>query len=405
MIHIVDERHLVLTDTRLLAAIELRHALGIVDLATDLIGEVGVEIEPLVVAAQVEATSVVGHDLANVGNVGIINRARAVEVLEAQHAGEGSLSVGTWEARVGVTGAGDGGRDVGDALLEDVLAIDDVEIIDGIETDAFRLETLHNAHRHILGQHEVVAWHLTGTEGARTVINVLVLGQLVNVVVVEVVGQREIEVEVLGVDEQCIESQLEALVGGLAHVAHLIDVARRSVDLGTHQEVLGGVPINVQRTIEAIEEAEIKTDVAADGGLPLQRRVGLHAGGGINVDGLAIPRGSRDLPSLIPERGVDVVSTRSSVRETKLEVVEPILGILQEGFITDTPSEGCSGESGPMIIGGELRRTVGTERGSKQIATQKRIVDSAEPRHSGFWHTDVVGVIVLGGMILGVTHL
>ena len=51
----------------------------------------------------------VSHDFANVGNVGVVNYARTVEVLQTEHTWECRLSIGTWEALVRIAGASDGG--------------------------------------------------------------------------------------------------------------------------------------------------------------------------------------------------------------------------------------------------------------------------------------------------------
>ena len=46
------------------------------------------------------------------------------------------------------------------------------------------------------------------------------------------------------------------------------------------EKILCGVPVEFDATCDAlVEETEVNTDVAGDGGLPSKVRVGKHAGG------------------------------------------------------------------------------------------------------------------------------
>ena len=108
-----------------------------------------------------------------------------------------------------------------------------------------------------------------------------------------------------------------------------------------HEDVLGGVPVGLEATTElTVPEAVVDTEVTADGGLPLQVGVGedltWREGHGTLV---AVP-GHLGYPVLFPERGVDIVVTRCTVRETQLQVVEPATCALHERLVAKTPTEG-----------------------------------------------------------------
>ena len=95
--------------------------------------------------------------------------------------------------------------------------------------------------------------------------------QLVHVVHVIVVGQVGTQIEVLAADDLIVQSKFDTLVGGLTYILVLIDITGGVVDRHFHQNVFGGVPVEVEATTElATPHTEVETEVAGNGGLPHQ---------------------------------------------------------------------------------------------------------------------------------------
>ena len=72
-----------------------------------------------------------------------------------------------------------------------------------------------------------------------------VVEEFVYIVVVEVVGHAECQAPVLLVDDVVAQGKLDTLVRGLTYVLELVGVTCRSIDRNHHQDVLGGVPVEV----------------------------------------------------------------------------------------------------------------------------------------------------------------
>ena len=72
-----------------------------------------------------------------------------------------------------------------------------------------------------------------------------VVEEFVYIVVVEVVGHAECQAPVLLVDDVVAQGKLDTLVGSLTYVLELVGATCRSVDRNHHQDVLGGVPVEV----------------------------------------------------------------------------------------------------------------------------------------------------------------
>ena len=206
------------------------------------------------------------------------------------------------------------------------------------------------------------------------------LGELVNVVLVEVDVASEGESPVPCLDKDGVQGDLDTLVGGLS------DVGVGAAETGdgrqghVHEEVLGTVPVEVEGTGEAsVEHAEVNTEVACDGGLPLEVGVGHGGADGVGAvllvgDGVVA---AACLPGLGPEVGVDAVVTDGTVGEADLEVVQPAY-ILEEGLLTGTPCEGGGGEVTPAVGRGELAGTVSAEGDGEEVAVEQGVVEPSE---------------------------
>ena len=95
--------------------------------------------------------------------------------------------------------------------------------------------------------------------------------QLINLVLVIRYVEVEVQTEVFLVYDYGIERQLNTLVRGLAEVLELVRVTCVGWNDTLHQEVLGGIPVEVQCTAEAtIEETVVDTEVTGHCGFPLQ---------------------------------------------------------------------------------------------------------------------------------------
>ena len=69
--------------------------------------------------------------------------------------------------------------------------------------------------------------------------------QLANLALVVRYVEVEVQTEVLLVYDYCIERQLYTLVRGLTEVLELVSVTGVGRDNALHQEVLGGIPVEV----------------------------------------------------------------------------------------------------------------------------------------------------------------
>ena len=82
-------------------------------------------------------------------------------------------------------------------------------------------------------------------------------------------GQTAREYVVLALDDVAADAQLDTLVGHLTDVPHLAGIAHRQQVLLVEQ-VAGGVPVNLGRDGQSsVEQRDVGSQVAGDGGLPL----------------------------------------------------------------------------------------------------------------------------------------
>ena len=155
------------------------------------------------------------------------------------------------------------------------------------------------------------------------------------------------------------EGSLEAAVLSLAEIAILIVVTGTSHREGDEQ-ILGGVAVVFKRTVEcAAEERPVESDVAGDGCLPLQVRVGHIVGGSQRVVEAVDPgtlAGAGIIGTVLLNelsRG-DVVVAGSTVAKTQFQVVEPLLCAFHKRLGGDTPGQGSGGEVSPAVVLAEL---------------------------------------------------
>ena len=95
--------------------------------------------------------------------------------------------------------------------------------------------------------------------------------QFANLVLVVRYVEVEVQTKVFLVYDYSIERQLNTLVRGLTEVLELVRVTCVGWNDTLHQEVLGGIPVEVQCTAEAtIEETVVDTEVTGHCGFPLQ---------------------------------------------------------------------------------------------------------------------------------------
>ena len=161
-----------------------------------------------------------------------------------------------------------------------------------------------------------------------------------DLVLVEADVRVEAQSEVRLVYGDIVHGRLEAAVLRLSHVAVLRVVARsrrREFD----EKVLCRVPVVLERTVEAsAQEGVVDAEVARDGRFPLQVRVrhGLRrcpvGRGGVQ------PSGGAGAPGLHEQSCRDVVVACGTIAEAELQVVEPALRALHEGFGGNTPGKG-----------------------------------------------------------------
>ena len=86
--------------------------------------------------------------------------------------------------------------------------------------------------------------------------------QLIDIVLVVVDGRTEAKVEILGTDNLIIQGEFDTFVGGLADILVLITETGGGITRHTHQDILGGVPVEVEGTTQfTVPETEVETDV------------------------------------------------------------------------------------------------------------------------------------------------
>ena len=228
-----------------------------------------------------------GHGVADDGGIVGIHHAVAVGIGKFHHAGEGLLSVGQ---RVGAVILAHADGVVRHAGLQRPHAVGHREVVNRVEAGA--LHALHQSDGLAFLHHVVVGGHAHGRAPVGVCRGYHLVLQLVHLVLVVVVGQPEAEAPVFLAHDVIVQRQLDASVRGACDVLHLVAEARRGVAGHEHQHVLRGVVVEVEATVQlAVPEAEVETDVARDGGLPLQVGVAQGLAGLVDGDALAVDGG------------------------------------------------------------------------------------------------------------------
>ena len=180
-----------------------------------------------------------------------------IEILKLGHTWECLLTLGQF---IGIAACVTRCGVVGDARLQRPYAIHHVEVVDRI--DACTLQTLDQTDG-LIDLHKVVVVRYTH---GRAPIGVGTGGytfhQLIDIVLVVVDGSTEAQVEILGTDNFIIQGEFDTLVGGLTDILVLITETSGGIARHTHQDILGGVPVEVEGTTQlTIPETEVETDI------------------------------------------------------------------------------------------------------------------------------------------------
>ena len=335
----------------------------------------------------------------------LVEGALCVEDLIAQLAGELHREVEVLIAE-GVAPAEDElRRAVAQALAVLLYVQVGVELLHG--PAAVAVAGLHEGEAVLVVAHELQApeiaqraAHLHAVRGGRDRIPAASRGpQLLEVVgLIEVVAQLEQLVgvvrtregggplEVLRLHRDGLDHQLDT---GVAHVAHVHQ--RLAVEVWRHrhvvpeEQVVGGLDIEVERTVDAvIQETVVETEVPLLGHLPLQVGVGVlhHLKG---LDPLAVHRHhvaiTRKVIHVLCQIRVTGGDTRHTVAHAEAQVAEPVAGVLHECLVHDVPAEGERGEGGPLVVGTELRAALMTDADECVVAVGIAVADTSEEAH------------------------
>ena len=206
--------------------------------------------------------------------------------------GDGAVSVSiykldhTWEGHLTfwkVVKCGNTTRIVGHVAthvshsrLKGPYAIAHGEVVNGIESIA--LVTVDGTHGLTFAYDIVVVWAFHGRTPVGVGVGIYAFEHLLHVVLIVIVGGVHAQVEVLRTDNLIEDGQFDTLIGGLTNVLVLITVTSAFGNGNAHQNILGGVPINIEATTQfSVPETEIETKVARDCCLPLQVGVSQHS--------------------------------------------------------------------------------------------------------------------------------
>ena len=183
-------------------------------------------------------------------------------------------------------------------------------------------------------------------------------------------------------DIAAFDAQLDAFVRGFADVGVTAGVARRRSGLHREQQVARLGDIAFGRNHQAVvEERQIERRVVEVGLFPRQVGTGqtaavvgarLHA-----VEQIAARGAGHGRQRTV---GRDGVVTRASGAQAERQLVDPAY-VLQEILLGGVPFEGHRGEEAPLVVGGEVRRTVVTPRYGEVVALFVVVVEAGQQRH------------------------
>ena len=174
-------------------------------------------------------------------------------------------------------------------------------------------------------------------------------------------------------------------------VAERADVGESGVEAGSRglcfveQHVGGLTRIEIEATREALQEAEVDTDVPSVVLFPRELRVGRR-------------RGCQTRDAVISHRGVgsvlaiaaDVVVTVHTVGCAEFQHVDP-LDVLHELLVVEVPRSTERPEQTPLVVLSEERRSVVTDGGLQEVAGIEVVVEDSEVGKQRLGRNIVIG--------------
>ena len=293
------------------------HGIGVIHITANLIGEACGEVEALVVGIDVDTTSVLSHGVAYYLAVLFGDGAVSVSIYKLDHTWEGHLTF--WK----VVKCGNTTRIVGHVAthvchsrLQCPYAIAHVEVVNCIESIA--LVTIDGTHGLPFADDIVIVWAFHGRTPVGVGVSIDAFEHLFHVVLVVIIGGVDAQIEVLRTNNFIEDGQFDTFIGGLTNVLVLITVASAFGNGNAHQDIFGGIPINIEATTQfPVPETEVETEVTTDRGLPLQVWVSQHCTGREGHLAAAARPIYCGLPILFPKGSINIVVTGSTDRETK----------------------------------------------------------------------------------------
>ena len=211
---------------------------------------------------------------------------------------------------------------------------------------------------------------------------------------------------VLTLQNVAADRELDTLVGHLTDVLHLVGVTQYGSQVTPIEQVAGGVPVELRSNGQtAVEQRDVGSQVAGDGGLPLDvlvRETGTAVVAIIlltELCHLAKTRttGGVDGIKYTPHVVVDTVVTGKTEGSANLQLANPV-NLLHERFLADDPCTRDGGEVTPLVARGELGATVGTERSRQEVAVLPVVAGLTEER------SGAVGCRQAGGRLIRSTE-
>ena len=127
-----------------------------------------------------------------------------------------------------------------------------------------------------------------------------IVSQLINVVLVVVIGGIYTYVEILRAEDLVEYRNFESFVRGLSYVLVLVAVSGSCINGDTHQNVFCRIPVCFDATTQlAIPETKVKTNVTRNGLLPFKVIVSHEFCGFVNVGGNTVNSDDASGPHVI----------------------------------------------------------------------------------------------------------
>ena len=109
-------------------------------------------------------------------------------------------------------------------------------------------------------------------------------------------------------------------------------------------------------------------------------------------------------PGFTPQIGTNIVTARSTIGQTKLQIGKPIFCAVHERFFRKAPCESTCGKVSPTIIRRKLRRAIGTERTGEQITVHESVTQTSEKGNRTGRHAIRIGCRERGGCRMDQSH-